>query len=125
MLGVNDWASNLPLGSIEDTTNTTIYGCLNLIAKHLTTTYKDSFVFFMTPYQTTLVREGDYALTDVVKAIKEIASIYGIPVLDMYNVGRYVLEMYNDDSDGIHPSQEFIKQYTAPQIAAFIKSNYK
>ena len=56
---------------------------------------------------------------------KEWSETYNIPVLDMYNNGKYELEMYYPSSDGIHPSQEFIKNYTAPQIAEFIRQNYR
>ena len=49
--------------------------------------------------------------------------------LDPENAAKYAdaieLEMYNANSDGIHPSQEFVREYTAPQIAEFIKENYK
>ena len=89
MLGVNDWSRSLPLGSIEDNTTSTVYGCLNLIATHLTTTHEHAFSFFMTPYKTTLVRNEDYVLLDVVNAIKQVAFAYNIPVLDMYNLGKY------------------------------------
>ena len=69
-LGFNDWARSFPLGTIEDKTNTTIYGCLYLIAEHLTNVHKDAFVFFITPYKTSLIRNEYYTLPDVVKAIK-------------------------------------------------------
>ena len=124
-LGFNDWARSFPLGTIEDKTNTTIYGCLYLIAEHLTNVHKDAFVFFITPYKTSLIRNEYYTLPDVVKAIKEVAVIYDIPVLDMYNVGNFELEMYNEISDGVHPTPEFVREYTAPQITEFIKENYK
>ena len=125
MLGVNDYACSLPLGQITDTSNTTVYGSLNLIAKHLTTVCKDSFAFFMTPYKTTYNGNSPYRLIDVANAVKEVAQLYGIAVLDMYELGRYELEMYKSSSDGIHPSQEFIATYAAPQIAEFIRKNYK
>ncbi len=124
-LGFNDWARSFPLGSIEDKTNTTIYGCLYLMAEHLTTTHKNAFVFFITPYKTTLIRNEDYTLPDVVNAIKEVAVMYNIPVLDMYNVGNFELEMYDELSDGVHPSPGFVREYTAPQVTAFIKENYQ
>ena len=124
-LGFNDWARSFPLGTISDKTNTTIYGCLYLIAEHLTTVHKDAFVFFITPYKTSLIRNEYYTLPDVVKAIKEVAAIYDIPVLDMYNVGNFELEMYEEISDGVHPTPEFVKEYTAPQITEFIKEKYK
>ena len=125
MLGVNDYATALPLGDMSDCSNVTVYGCLNMIAEYLTAEYKDSFVFLMTPYKTRLVKEDSYPLIDLVNAVKEVAHKYGIPVLDMYSLGQYELEMNNEGSDGIHPSQDFIMEYTAPQIADFISKNYK
>lgn len=78
----------------------------------------------MTPYKTALIRNQFYTLNDVVNAIKEVALIYDVPVLDLYNEGRYELEMYEAYSDGVHPTQEFFRQYTTPQIAEFIINNY-
>ena len=125
MLGSNDWGYSLPLGTITDNDTSTVYGSLNLIAKHLTTVHEDSFVFFMTPYKNSLTIETDYPLSDIVKAVKVVAANYNIPVLDMYNLGNFELEMYDENSDGVHPSQEFFKKYTAPQIVEFIRQNYK
>ena len=131
MLGVNDYSVSLPLGKMGDKTNSTIYGSLYLIAEHLTTTQEDAFIFFMTPYKCKLgtknyndKNNAGYVLADVVTAIKTVASEYNIPVLDMFNEGKFELEMYNATSDGLHPSPEFIAEYTAPQIEAFIRQNY-
>ena len=132
MGGVNDYNRSIPLGTINDTANNTVYGALNVIAEALTTRNPDAFIFFMTPYKVTVGGKDyltpnaqGYNLSDVAKAVKEVADIYDIPVLDMYNLGNFELEMYNADSDGIHPSQEFIKEYTTPQIVEFIKQHYK
>ena len=132
MLGVNDYNRSLPLGDIDDKTKDTVYGSLNLIAEHLTTTQEDAFIFFMTPYKCKVgsrtykdKNDAGYVLEDVSNAVKEVANKYNIPVLDMFNEGQYELEMYNYGSDGIHPSQEFIREYTAPQIAEFIRQNYR
>ena len=124
-LGFNDWARTFPLGSIEDNTTETIYGCLNLMGENLTANHKDAFVFFITPYKTALIRNDEYTLPDVVKAIEEVAKIYGIPVLDMYNNGNFESEMYEEYSDGVHPTQEFVTNHTAPEIARFIEQNYE
>ncbi len=131
MLGVNDYSVSVPLGDIDDNTKDTVYGSLNLIADHLSTYSRDSFVFFMTPYKCKLTtgtyknkNDAGYTLADVVTAIKEVAALYNIPVLDMFNEGQFEKEMYNYNSDGVHPSQEFIREYTAPQIEAFIRQNY-
>ena len=132
MLGVNDYNRSLPLGDIDDKTKDTVYGSLNLIAEHLTTTQEDAFIFFMTPYKCKVgsrtykdKNDAGYVLEDVSNAVKEVANKYNIPVLDMFNEGQYELEMYNYGSDAIHPSQEFIREYTAPQIAEFIRQNYR
>lgn len=131
MLGVNDYLANFPLGTFGDTTHDTIYGSLYLIAEHLTSTQNDAFIFFMTPYKCkfgTMIYKDDnnvgYNLEDVANAVKEVAAFYDIPVLDMFNEGKFELEMYNYGSDGLHPSQEFTNTYTAPQIEAFIRQNY-
>ncbi len=127
MLGTNDYGRSLPLGTFGDTTHDTIYGSLYLIAEHLTSTQDDAFIFFMTPYKRKnhkVCNVAGYNLEDVANAIKEVAAVYNIPVLDMFNEGQYELEMYNYGSDGLHPSQEFMKEYTAPQIEAFIRQNY-
>jgi lysophospholipase L1-like esterase len=126
MLGVNDFWDGLPLGDISSPMeNTTIYGSLNLIAKHLTTKHSNSFIFFITPFQCKREYNGTYTLEDVTEAIKTVAAQYNIPVLDMYAYGKYELEM-NDSAvnDGIHPSQQHHIKYTAPLISEFILKNY-
>lgn len=131
LMGVNDFNRSLPLGNIEDTTNSTVYGSLYLIAEHFKAHYSNSFVFFMTPFKQFYGGKGSYTLNsqnytlfDVATAIKEVANKYNFPVLDLFEYGQYELEMYNANSDGLHPSQDFFRTYTAPQIAQFIKDNY-
>ena len=131
MGGVNDYNRNLPLGSVEDKDNTTIYGALNVIAEYLTENFANSYIFFITPYKAIIGGKHyltnntqGYNLRDVADAVKEVASNYDLPVLDLFNDGQFENEMYNFNSDGIHPSQEFVQKYTAPQITQFIKNNY-
>ena len=132
MLGVNDFIQGLPLGSIDDKDNTTIYGSLYLICEYLSENYADSFVFFMTPLKVDIgsrdsftINSQGYNLQDVANAIKQVAHKYNYPVLDLFTIGEFECEMYDAKSDGVHPSQSFIQNYTAPQIAQFIKDNYK
>ena len=135
--GINDWNCDNELGTINDKTDTTIYGSLNLIAEYLTTNHSDSFYFFITPYNAKL-KQGQYngntgydknklgySLEDVAIAYRQVGEKYNIPVLDLFKYGNYEVEMYDNDSDGVHPNQDFILEYTAPQIAEFIKNNYK
>lgn len=128
MLGVNDYALNMPLGNTDSRDNSTIFGSLFMIAEHLSKNYPDSFVFFMTPFPTVRgggnTTFGKYDLSVVAEAVKYVASLYDIPVLDMYTFGKYEQEMILSTNDGIHPSQEHFRKYTAPQIAWFISDHY-
>ena len=128
MLGVNDKCVNLPLGDTSSRDNSSIYGSLHLICEYLTTNYSDSFIFVMTPLKYSgyaSVNSQGYDLQDVADAIKWVCGKYDIPVLDMFERGNYEVEMYLDESDGLHPSQEFHEKYTAPLIVDYIKNNYK
>ena len=128
LLGFNDYNNSLPLGTINDSERTTIYGALKQIAEYLLQSQPNAFIFFMTPYKSSNwynYNKSGYNLYDVAQAVKEVANKYNIPVLDMFNLGQFEVEMYNANSDGVHPSQEFFRTYTTPQIAQFIKDNYK
>ena len=126
MLGVNDFYVGLPLGTPESRDNTTIYGSLFLISEYLTENYNDAFIFYMTPFPAKkgyAANSEGYLLEDVADAIKYVAALYDIPVLDMYlyseyeNVGMHL-------GDGLHPSQSFMREYAAPKIVEFIKEYY-
>lgn len=126
--GINDYRYGIiPLGNIDDNTINTIYGAYNVLAQGLTEKYPNSFIFFMTPYKWAgdkgVCSQG-YTLEDMSNVIKEVCAKYDIPVLDLYSNGNLESEFNLSDSDGLHPTQEFLINYTAPQIAEFIKNNY-
>lgn len=130
MGGTNDCYQNVPVGTFEDTGTSTFYGRIKLLAVKLTSKYPNAFVFFMTPYQSKSNpcyngNTNGNTLKDYADAVIEVCNFYNIPVLDMYNKGQFELEMFNANSDGTHPSAEFFEKYTTPQIAQFIKDNYK
>ncbi|MBQ8358324.1 MAG: hypothetical protein IJX37_00215, partial [Oscillospiraceae bacterium] len=124
LLGVNDYSAKCSLGDMTSRDNTTIYGSLHMVAQHLTTTYPDAFIFFMTPFQCNNTVVGAYELVDVVNAVKAVAAQYDIPVLDLYTNGKYELEMTVSPNDGVHPSQQHHITYTAPLICEFLKEHY-
>ena len=131
MMGVNDYNRSLPIGTPSDTDNNTFYGSLYMVMEHFRTYYPDSFVFFMTPFNVFLGGHDGYEnnsqgynLADISNAIKTMAEKYGFPVLDLFTNGLFELEMTSPASDGIHPSQEFFRNYTAPQIAQFITDHF-
>ena len=124
LLGVNDFTSKHALGKPGDRDNSTIYGSLYLISEYLTTNYPNAFIFYMTPFQYKNPNNGTYKLEDVATAVKTVAAQYDIPVLDMYNLGKYENEMLVSPNDGVHPSQQHHITYTAPLISEFLTKNY-
>ena len=119
MLGVNDYAAKCALGDMNSRDNTTIYGSIHMAANHLTTKYPDAFIFFMTPFKYRTENNGKYTLSDVANAVKEVAAVYDIPVLDMYTNGQF--DPATGAKDQIHPTQAHHINYTAPMICEFIK----
>lgn len=126
--GINDYRySTIPLGDIDDNDIYTIYGAFNVLAKGLKKRYPDAFIFFMTPYKwdddTGKCSQG-YTLEDMSDAIIDVCDKHDIPVLDLYRYGNLESEFGLDASDGLHPTQDFLINNTAPQIVEFIKENY-
>ena len=131
--GTNDYGRAVcsDLGTENDSTDTTVYGALNILASGLIEKYPKAFIFFVTP-----LRRADkisnnskgYSLEDISKAIKQVAYKYSLPVLDLYNIGGF--HIGNDTfrniyggKDKLHPNQLFVIEHLAKMIAAFIKSN--
>lgn len=126
--GTNDWSHSWTLGTIDDNEDTTIYGALNVICSYLTSNFENSFIFLITPYprRSAGVNTAGYSLFDVRDAILNIGIKYNLPVLNFTDYGHFQTEMNDTNiSDGLHPTQDFILNYTAPQIAQFIIDNYK
>ena len=123
MIGVNDFLGAHTLGTIEDTTADSVYGGLNYLAKELLKKYPNAFIFFMTPleqWKSSEVNSANYKLIDVANAIKEVCTANGIAVLDLYATGEFS-KLTDPNSDGLHPTQKFIADYTAPKIVEFIQ----
>lgn len=84
-----DWTD---FGTINDSTNDTFYGALNVLCLGLITKYPDKVIFFTTPIKraqspyTTIDSQNTKGktLADYAEAIKEVCARYSIPVLDMY-----------------------------------------
>ena len=131
MGGVNDWAQNVPLGTINDNNANTIYGALNYISTTLKSNYPNAFIFYMSPLPVSDAKLNEYSATeyslaDVSQAFKNIGAKYDIPILDLYSLSGFE-DVCNDSNatDGVHPNQEFHKENLAPLITQFIKDNYK
>lgn len=135
--GVNDYIRSVggycnALGTLESEDDTSIYGALKQITKYMIETYPKAVIFFITPMKqagTTGVSpyEPKFTLDDVVNAIKEVASINSIPVLDLYTCSGVHFE--NDiwraiygGNDKLHPNQLFVEEHLSVLIANFIKT---
>ncbi len=96
--GTNDfWFGDCPIGKSTDTKVNTFYGALNTMIPYLKTTYPNSDIVFITPYQqskdadinkpykrSTYGNFGSGTLSQYRKAMLNRCEYYGIPVLDLY-----------------------------------------
>lgn len=81
--GTNDYQSNMPVGTLSDTTIDTVYGALYLICEYLKTNYPNAIVFFATPINYSRNRSGLTSnINSYRNAIFEVATMYGYNVVD-------------------------------------------
>ena len=105
----------------EATTQTTFYGALKYLVTRLTFNNPDAKLLFITPMKADKyggtydvngnVRKNSVNATeeDYVNAIKEVASYYSIPVLDLFhdgNLNPYIPAQNTMTVDGLHPNEK-------------------
>lgn len=113
--GTNDFGhGDAPMGTFEDKTVDTFCGALRVLSEKLIEKYLNAAVVFFTPLHRTGEdvpshrADGDWTLSDYVRAIRRNAEHYSIPVLDLYRVSgmqpqlRAVQEQFMPD--GLHPN---------------------
>lgn len=125
-MGSNDYGHDTPLGTIDDTTDVSFYGALNVIIPALQAKYPSSRIVFVTPMHrygfgtnsaTNQTHTYDYiengegnTLKDYVDALKEVCERYSVPVVDMFTMSGLnpSLEVIRTNymPDGIHPNAE-------------------
>lgn len=135
MFGTNDCSFTCGLGTIDSTNKNNFYGSYKIVINELRTRCPNAKIMLMTPLQNvdynasnedTKRNGAGKHLIDYVNAVKELADCYNLPCLDLYNEsGVNVDTLSTYLSDGVHPTQEFYNEKLAPQIAQFIKDNYK
>ena len=123
LAGVNDCMNEVPLGTIDDTTNETFYGALNILLDGLKANHPDAYIFYMTPYKYIYWESQD--LESYVNAIKEVCELKDIPVLDMFTYGNFDWNNPLYTADGLHPTAKFYEEYTVPQIAAYLREVFE
>ena len=120
-LGTNDYAAKKALGDMSSRDNNTIYGSIHMVAESLTTKYPNAFIFFTTPVKYKTENNGIYTLSDVAQAVKDVAAVYDIPVLDLYN--KFAWDPLTEVKDQIHPNQQHHTEKLAPLVAEFIRAH--
>lgn len=132
--GVNDYShGDASMGYFGDTTYETFYGACDYLYRGLLIKYLGKQIVVMTPLHMIdekkipeIKMPGGYGiLRDYVKAIKEVAEYYSIPVLDLYAVSGIQPDIEEVRSkympDGIHPNDEGHK-IIAARLKTFLQS---
>ncbi|MBR2461098.1 MAG: hypothetical protein IKB34_07720 [Clostridia bacterium] len=145
-MGTNDYGHDTPLGTIDDTTDTSFYGALNVIIPALQAKYPNSKLVFITPLHrygfgtnsaTGEAHTFDYipngaghTLEEYVNAILDVCEKYSVSVIDLYSnldldaslleTREYYME------DGLHPNSaghRLIAEYVAHSLMEMSKDS--
>lgn len=90
----NDWAQNIPIGTMASTEDTTVYGALKIMFAKMIARAPDNPIFAITPFNTDYDegRNGSWvdgstnqhgSIYDYAQAMREVAARFGIPVIDI------------------------------------------
>ena len=111
--GTNDFGhGDAPFGTPDDRTPDTFYGALHFLMRSLVEKYPTAAIVFMTPMHRAVEKKPERpdvpCLGEYVRAIKEVAPCYSIPVFDLYanaNINPQI-EAQRDlyTKDGLHPN---------------------
>lgn len=108
--GTNDYALNVPIGTIADTTDISFYGALHVLCQALIGRYLGKKIVFITPIhrQTETANSAGHTLTDYRTAIIAVCQLYGIPVIDGFTLGisNIAVSITAFFSDTVHLKQE-------------------
>lgn len=124
--GTNDYGhtqansgSSVPFGSFEDRTDGTFYGALHVLYKGLVEKYPGIPIVIITPTHRrapsgktgddyVVNEDTNKNLRDYVRAIREVAEFYGLPVLDLFKDFYFNpnIQIIKDTyfPDGLHPN---------------------
>jgi len=119
--GVNDVSGGIAIGTMADRTNATFMGSLHITYAGLIDKYVGKKIGIITPIQ----RISNSYLVPYVDAIKQVATFYGIPCLDLNaTCGLYPDNPKVKDAyipDGLHPNQAGHRIFM-PKIITFLES---
>lgn len=133
--GTNDYGhGDAPIGTMDDRTPDTFYGALHYLYTGLINKYPTATIVVMTPIhrydeynprgEGRKTEDGEPLIT-YVNIIKEVASYYSLPTLDLWSLSGLqpnvpiLREKFNPD--GLHPNTEGHARI-AHRLAGFLKS---
>ena len=128
--GVNDYAhGDAPLGCFEDNTSDTFYGACHVLMTALINQFPMATIIFMTPLHTEVTPQNKIGtpapLIEYVRAIREVAESYAIPILDLYSMSGINANIPSQREkmipDGIHPN-DIGAERIADRLAGFLRS---
>ena len=115
--GTNDFGrGDAPMGKFGDTESDTFYGALYALSLALINKYPTARIVFFTPLhrdhkvEIAVRDDGEWTLDDYVKAIKENAAYFALPVLDLNAMSGFqphvpiLRERFT--ADGLHPNDK-------------------
>lgn len=147
-MGTNDYGHDTPLGTIDDTTDVSFYGALNVIIPALQAKYPDAKIVFITPIHRygfgvnsatgemhtfdSVPNGAGYILEDYVNAIKTVCEKYNVSLIDLYTEleldpsSEETREYYMED--GLHPNtagHRLISEYLGHAIELLAETGEK
>lgn len=113
-LSTNDASQNKPLGTLDSTDTETICGAINTIIDYATTTWNCPVVFYTNAYY-----ESE-SYSAMVEAVKQIAEVKDIRVIDLYtdtafnDITSEQRSLYM--ADKIHPTKAGYLEWWTPKM---------
>ena len=120
-IGTNDKGSNVAIGDINSTDETTFLGAYNVMLTWLIENRPNAKILLITPMQRSdSLGQTGTPLIDYVNAVEQLGMKYGKRVLNMYkNSGIYVYSEVVKQKfipDGLHPNDDGHENFIAPPI---------
>lgn len=130
--GTNDFEhGDAPFGTPNDRTADTFYGALHVLYKTLLERFPSAKIVILTPLrrldeQSVFEKNmglGKRRLQEYVRAICEVAAVYGLTVLDLYQYSACLVQGDGQEYlfDGLHPNEKG-HVFLARTIGAFLES---
>lgn len=118
-MGTNDYGHHTPLGTIEDSSDNSFYGALNVIIPGIQASHPNSQLVVVTPLHRygfngatydTVKNNAGHTLEDYVNALKNVCEKFSVSVIDLFNEFPLNPEFENIRKtymkDGLHPNAE-------------------